>query len=98
MAGRHWFAKLHLNKPQDFWNNLFYTREVEILNHYMYSTIFLNKKHHADKQNNITADVMDSGGGQMISACSHGIDSELLCKHDMQKNFRVKYEAICLTA
>jgi len=30
MAALHRFAKLHLNKPQDFWNSFLWTNETKV--------------------------------------------------------------------
>ena len=91
---RKWlrFAKLHLDKPQDFWNNALWTDEtkVEISGHKAQRHIW-QKPNTAYQHKHLIPTVKDGGGGVMIwasfAATGHGhlADIELTMNSSVYK-------------
>ena len=103
MAAQLRFAKLHLNKPQYFSNNVIWRDQtkVEVLRHNTQCQVF-RKPNTANQHLQLLSTVKHGAEGLLL--CSRfaatqdmatGVDHELL---SIQKYCRVKCEAICLTS
>jgi len=68
MAAQLMFAKLHLNKPQDFWNNVLWTK-VEMFGHNTQQYVWTKPKT-AYQHTHLIPTVKHSGGGLIIWVCS----------------------------
>ena len=68
MAARLRLAKLHLNKPQDFWNNVLWTDQtkVETFGHNAQQHVW-RKPNTAYQHKHLTPTVKHGGGGLMIA-------------------------------
>jgi len=84
MAARLRFAKLHLNKPQDFWNNVIWSDEtiVEMFGHDLQCHIWW-KLNTAYQHKQLKPTVKYADGSLIIWACfephDNRVDHELLC-------------------
>ena len=70
MAAQLRFVKLHLNKAQDFWNNVLWTEQskVEMFGHNAQQHVW-RKPNTAYQHKHLIPTVMHGGGGLMIWAC-----------------------------
>ena len=64
------FVKLHLNKPQDFWNNVLWTDQtkVELFGHNAQQHVW-RKPNTAYQHKHLIPTVKHGGGGLMMWAC-----------------------------
>ena len=60
MAAQLLFAKLHLNKPQDFWNNVLWTDQtkVEMFGHNAQQHVWRNQTQHISTNNLVLESVL----------------------------------------
>ena len=65
------FVKLHLNKPQDFWNNVLWTDQtkVEMFGHNAQQHVW-RKPNTTYQHKHLIPTVKHGGGGLMMWACS----------------------------
>ena len=100
------FAKLHLDKPQNFWNNVLWTDEtqVEMSGHNAQHRVWQKIKHSISAKTPYTnCDAWWFRGDDLGLFCSqrtwvshsHWVNHKFL---SILKYSRVKYETICLTA
>jgi len=72
MAAQLMFAKVHLNKPQDFWNNVLRTEQtkVEMVDHNAQQHVWRKLTNTAYQHKHLIQTVKHGEGGLMIWACS----------------------------
>ena len=96
------FAKLHVDKPQDFWNNVLWTDEtkVEISGHNAQQHIW-RKPNTTYEHKHVILTVKHSGGGVIIWACFTAAGPRHLALIESTMNSSVYQsilDSICLTA